>query len=70
MRSKEELKAECFAIDVDEFFSQTRPLLVKQGISFLIPSLCGKVSVLLSIKTKNRNRLNVTDDILLAFTVT
>lgn len=78
MRSKEVLKAEFHAKDLDGFWcslSQAYPLLVKRAMSVLIPFattyLCeAGFSVLVSIKTKSRNRLNVADDMRLALSKT
>lgn len=78
IRSKEVLKAEFHAKDLGEFWCsliQAYPLLVKRAMSVLIPFattyLCeAGFSVLVSIKTKSRNRLNVADDMRLALSKT
>ncbi|GBP11288.1 Protein ZBED8 [Eumeta japonica] len=78
MRSKEVLKAEFQAKDLGDFWgslSQAYPLLVKRAMSILIPFattyLCeAGFSILMSIKTKSRNRLNVADDMRLALSKT
>ncbi|CAG9570793.1 unnamed protein product [Danaus chrysippus] len=78
MRSKEVLKAEFQAKDLGDFWgslSQAYPLLVKRAMSILIPFattyLCeAGFSIMMSIKTKSRNRLNVADDMRLALSKT
>lgn len=78
IRTKEILKAEFHAKVLAEFWCslmQAYPVLAKRAMSVLIPFattyLCeAGFSVLVSIKTKNRNRLNVTDDMRLALSKT
>lgn len=78
MRAKEVLKSEFHGKSLGEFWcslSQAYPILVKRAMSILIPFattyLCeAGFSVLVSIKTKNRNRLNVADDMRLAISYT
>jgi hypothetical protein len=78
MRCKAVLRAEFQAKDLFDFWcslGQAYPLLVKRAMSILIPFattyLCESgFSALVSIKTKNRNRLDVKDDMRLALSKT
>lgn len=78
IRSKGVLEAEFHAKGLGEFWcslSSAYPLLVKRATSILVPFattyLCeAGFSVLISITTKSRNRLNVEDNMRLALSKT
>lgn len=78
LRTKQVLRAEFTKKDVSEFWcgiGQAYPLLVERAMSVLLPFattyLCESgFSALVSIKTKNRSRLDVKDDMRLALSKT